>query len=126
MVGRTDGCTEIALIRSSASDGSGASPYSYGEVMPRIRSATVVTMLAAGLLLAAGGTAAAQAFDIDSTDITTDKPAIVQDVAETSTVEDIQVGLVNVQDVANANQVNALNQNQINPVSAENANVGWD
>ncbi|WP_159072826.1 hypothetical protein [Streptomyces glaucescens] len=83
-------------------------------------------MLAAGLLLAAGGTAAAQAFDIDSTDITTDKPAIVQDVAETSTVEDIQVGLVNVQDVANANQVNALNQNQINPVSAENANVGWD
>jgi len=84
-------------------------------------------MLAAGLLLAAGGTAAAaQASDIDSTDVTVDKPAIVQDNAEAVTVEDIQVGLVNVQDVANANQVNALNQNQVNPVSNDDLSSGWD
>ncbi|MDA4891926.1 hypothetical protein PFZ55_34115 [Streptomyces sp. MS2A] len=31
-----------------------------------------------------------------------DAPAVVQDVAETVVVEDIQVGLVNVQDVANS------------------------
>jgi hypothetical protein len=87
--------------------------------MRTIRSATAATMLAAGLLLAAGGTAAAQASDIESTDITADKPALVQDVAENvateDSVKDIQVGLVNVQDLANQNEtpVNALSQNDI-------------
>jgi len=75
--------------------------------MRTIRSATATTMLAAGLLLTAGGTAAAQDSDIESTDITVDRPAVVQDVAETVGAEDIQVGLVNMQDAANANQVNA-------------------
>ncbi|MER7491112.1 hypothetical protein ABT033_00320 [Streptomyces pharetrae] len=94
--------------------------------MRTIRSATAATMLAAGLLLAAGGTAAAQDSDIDSTDITADKPAVVQDIAENAAVEDIQVGLVNVQDVANANQINALNQNQINPLSQDSLSSTWD
>ncbi|MFD5711454.1 hypothetical protein ACFWHW_13820 [Streptomyces pharetrae] len=77
--------------------------------MRTMRSATATTMLAAGLLLTAGGTAAAQDSDIESTDITGDRPAVVQDVAET-VPGDIQVGLVSVQDVANANQANAAGQ----------------
>jgi cysteine sulfinate desulfinase/cysteine desulfurase-like protein len=87
--------------------------------MRAIRSATAATMLAAGLLLAAGGTAAAQDSDIESTDFTEEKPAVVQDVAESVAIEDslknIQVGLVNVQDLANRNEtpVNAFNQNDI-------------
>ncbi|MCE6995341.1 hypothetical protein LZG04_11040 [Saccharothrix sp. S26] len=36
-------------------------------------------------------------------DITKDKPAVIQDVAESTAIENIQVGLVNVQDVANRN-----------------------
>ncbi|MEU7148795.1 hypothetical protein AB0B15_12265 [Streptomyces sp. NPDC045456] len=54
-----------------------------------------------------------------STDITKDKPALIQDVAESIAVEevarDVQVGLVNVQDLVNSNEipVNALSQNDI-------------
>jgi hypothetical protein len=52
-----------------------------------------------------------------------DAPAVVEDVAETITVEDIQVGLVNVQDAANGNPIKAINQNQIDPISSETTKV---
>ncbi|MER7495375.1 hypothetical protein ABT033_22560 [Streptomyces pharetrae] len=68
-----------------------------------MRSATAASLLAAGLLLAAGGTAAAQAFGTDaSTGSTMDSPAAVQDVAEGVDVEEIQVGLVNAQELLSA------------------------
>jgi hypothetical protein len=80
------------------------------------RFVIAANVLAAGLLLTPVGTAAAQPSDIEVTDVTEDKPAVVQDVAEAVTVEDIQVSLVNVQDVANSNQINAINQNSIGDV----------
>ncbi|MEV5645869.1 hypothetical protein AB0L67_38080 [Streptomyces flaveolus] len=70
------------------------------------RFAFAATVLAAGLLLTPVGTAAAQPSDID---VTEDTPAVVQDVAEAVSVGDIQVGLVNVQDLANSNQINSVN-----------------
>lgn len=73
------------------------------------RFAFAATVLAAGLLLTPVGTAAAQPSDIDVTDVTEDTPAVVQDVAEAVSVGDIQVGLVNVQEVANSNQINSVN-----------------
>ncbi|MEU0335673.1 hypothetical protein [Streptomyces sp. NPDC006193] len=81
--------------------------------MRTIRLATAATMLAAALLSTAVGTAAAQPSDA----LAFDTPGLIQDVAESVTVEDVQVGLVNVQDIAsNAVPVNALGRF---PVSAE-------
>ena len=84
--------------------------------MRTTRSATAATTLAAGLLLAAVGTAAAQA---------SDSPAAVQDAAEIfrGSVNDIQVGLVNIQDVSdeNENPTNALNQSDISSSTGDQA-----
>ncbi|MEV5516356.1 hypothetical protein AB0L50_26185 [Streptomyces flaveolus] len=77
--------------------------------MRTCRFAFAATVLAAGLLLTPVGTAAAQSSDIEVTDVTEDKPAVVQDVAEAVSVGDVQVGLVNVQEIANSNQINSVN-----------------
>jgi len=91
--------------------------------MRTIRSGTAATMLAAGLLLAAGGTAAAQ-----DSDITAGASESLQDAAERfgDGVNDVRIGLVNVQDVSNANEVpiNALNQNQITSFTGDQGETG--
>ncbi|MFJ9200905.1 hypothetical protein [Streptomyces flaveolus] len=73
------------------------------------RFAFAATVLAAGLLLTPVGTAAAQSSDIEVTDVTEDTPAVGKDAAEAASVGDIQVGLVNVQDLVNSNQINSVN-----------------
>ncbi|WP_225634500.1 hypothetical protein [Streptomyces solaniscabiei] len=83
------------------------------------RFAIAATVLAAGLLLTPVGTAAAQPSDIEVTDVTADRPAVVQDVAET--LKEIQVGLVNAQDVANENA--SFDQNSVN-VLGDSAQTG--
>jgi hypothetical protein len=54
--------------------------------------------------------AAAQPFDVPDVGLTGDRSAVVQDVSEVVAVEDIQAGLVNIQDAVNGASAGAPDQ----------------